>query len=183
MSAGRRKSWAWGLAALSLVACGGRSTQEPGDPNSTTTAGGANSGGAPGNGPEGPLPPRGFYRKSVMTTSDTCTWTNTAAGDISLVGVSSKGVVAQLGPGNLQHEVPWQGLAVALPPCNTALMVEALSRDTTSFVLDVTEAWPAPEKCGFPPEQVPAAACSGEWIETFRLLEACPTTVGQESCN
>jgi hypothetical protein len=179
MSSAASKSWVWGLVALCLVACGGKSAKDD-DGSSSATAGGADFGGAPG---DDALPPRGFYRKSVMTTSDTCTWSATAAGDINFVGTSPTTVAAPLGPSNLFQEVPWKGLSIKLPLCDTAISAHVLSRSSTSFVLDVSEDWPMPQKCHLSGEQIPATQCAGEWVETFKLLAACPTTVGQSSCD
>jgi hypothetical protein len=176
------KRWALGFVALCLVACGGKSVtgEEDAGGTSGTGTGGTESGDALSG---RAIPPRGFYRKSIMTVSDTCTWSATAAGDISLVGTSPTGLAAPLGPSNFRQDVPWQGLSLKLPACNAVVSARAVSRDATSFVLDVSEDWPMPQKCGLQSQQVPADGCAGEWLETFKLLAACPTTVAQMSCD
>ena len=141
---GLKACWVLGVLALG---CGGQATKNEAG-GSGAAAGGTEAGGTAG---DGVLPTRGFYRKTVVTRSNSCSWSGTAAGDVVLVGASQAALAAPLGPSNLQQEVPWRGLSLELPGCNAVIAAHVVSHSETEFVIDVAEDWPMPDKCGLMP--------------------------------
>ncbi len=126
-----------GVVALCALGCGGKAV----DNDAGGATAGAGAGGTHSASPDGAIPTRGFYRKSIMTVADSCKWSGTAAGDIGLVGASQTDVAAQLGSHEFARTSAVSGFKLTLPGCEAFVSAQVLSRDATSFVLDVKESW------------------------------------------
>jgi hypothetical protein len=124
------------------------------------------------------LPPTGFYMATLTTKSDDCARSLTTAPRPNVV-VSTKenGFGVGLGADGLFSDVPWQGFSTQLPGCDMTWNVDVTAFDSRSIDLDITEIWNSTAQCDLPAQDVPAAACTSEWLQHFELETPCPASI------
>jgi len=158
-----RKKWGCiGLMALGALGCGGQAESS-----------------------DSVRPPSGFYRATWQTVSDSCQPMQEDRTSEELLFASSDKIAIVMSPDHRHQEIPWdQPYVWTWIECGLTFSFNVVSKSTDSLVVDSQLDWVDPHSCASASWlEVPSSNCTVQQTVTYELLQACPTTRNQVSCN
>jgi len=161
-----RNKWGYiGLVALCALGCGGQAEQQ-----------------APSS--DAQRPPSGFYRATWKTVFDSCQPRQTERTSEESLFASPDTVSIVMSRDHRHQEIPWdQPLMYTWSDCGATISLNVAAKSEASLVVDSQWDWVSPTACE-PLSWLdpPSSDCTLQQTVSYELLQACPTTRDNVSC-